>query len=119
MFLGMDPEQILDIGGTRRQLLHVAVQRQEILPDGRGQRAEASLVLRVAPSSVVKRRRGVEKEAGLTAHTSSPRKRPRQLTPTGVVSEAIRSWIDRTSRRRALSAISASHAAEVADIVVR
>jgi hypothetical protein len=38
--------------------------------------------------------------------------------PTGAASDAIRSWIERTSRSRERMAISASQAADVADIVV-
>jgi hypothetical protein len=39
--------------------------------------------------------------------------------PTGVATDAMRSWIERTEWARDLSAMSASQAAEVADIVVR
>ena len=91
----------------RLHLLHVTVQREQVLPHGRRQKAEPPLVLRVAPPRVVKRSRGVEVEAGA------------QTAPAVVFNDSILSWIERTSRRRDLSAISASTAAEVADIVVR
>jgi hypothetical protein len=84
----MHASQVFDLGLTRLHLLHMAVQREQVATHGLSESPQAPLVLRVAPTRIVQGRRWMQEEPGSGRH--------RQAT-TGATSEAMRSWIERTS----------------------
>ncbi len=115
---GVDELELVVRGLTGRLHFHVPVERQQVLSHRGRQSTEATLMFGMAPPGVVKRRRLVEEKAGRPHAVGAA---GLSTAPTGTASEsdAMRSWMDFTSWVRVFRAIRASHAADVADIVVR